>query len=189
MNHQGTKRIETARLVLRPMTLEDSPAMYRNWASQEEVTRYLRWPTHESEEVTRRVLQSWVKSYGEKNFYQWGIAWRENPGEVLGTISVVEQDDRVGVLHIGYCIGKAFWGQGITSEAFQGILPFLFEEVGTLRIEAQHDPRNPRSGHVMKSCGLTYEGTFRQRDWNNQGICDASMYALLASDYQKQKKD
>ena len=50
------------------------------------------------------------------------------------------------------------------------------------RIESRHDPRNPNSGRVMKKCGMIYEGTLRQSDRNNQGICDASYYAILASD-------
>lgn len=41
MKHQGTKTIETPRLILRRFTLEDAPAMYRNWASDPEVTKFL----------------------------------------------------------------------------------------------------------------------------------------------------
>lgn len=49
--------------------------------------------------------------------------------------------------------------------------------------KSRHDPRNPNSGKVMLKCGLTFEGTLRNADINNQGICDASMYALLKEDY------
>jgi ribosomal-protein-alanine N-acetyltransferase len=51
------------------------------------------------------------------------------------------------------------------------------------RIEARHDPRNHNSGKVMAKCGLKYEGTHRESDWNNQGRCDSAMYAILAKDY------
>ena len=47
------------------------------------------------------------------------------------------------------------------------------------RIEARHDPRNPASGAVMRKCGMTFEGTLRRSDWNNQGLCDASYYAII----------
>ncbi len=36
---------------------------------------------------------------------------------------------------------------------------YLFEEVGVLRLESRHDPKNPYSGEVMKNCGMRYEGT------------------------------
>jgi len=32
-------------------------------------------------------------------------------------------------------------------------------------------------------CGMIYEGTMRQSDVNNQGICDAARYAILAEEY------
>ena len=60
MNHQGTKMIETPRLILRRFTIEDVPAMYRNWASDPKVTKYLTWPTHENPEVSRQVLLDWT---------------------------------------------------------------------------------------------------------------------------------
>ena len=59
-------------------------------------------------------------------------------------------------------------------------MDFFFDEVGVNRVESRHDPNNPNSGAVMRKCGMTFEGTLRQSDWNNQGICDASWYALLA---------
>lgn len=39
----------------------------------------------------------------------------------------------------------------------------------------------------MKKCKMKYEGTMRKADINNQGICDYSMYALLAEDYIKEE--
>ena len=58
MKHLGTKTIETRRLVLRRFTLSDAEPMYRNWASDPEVTRYLLWPAHESEEETKGILKA-----------------------------------------------------------------------------------------------------------------------------------
>lgn len=57
MKHLGTKTIETRRLVLRKFTLSDAEPMYRNWASDPEVTRYLLWPAHESEEENKRYFE------------------------------------------------------------------------------------------------------------------------------------
>lgn len=91
-------------------------------------------------------------------------------------------DEQTSMVHIGYCIGKAWWHQGITSEALKAVIDFLFDVVDVKRIESRHDPRNPNSGGVMKKCGMKYEGTLRSSDWNNQGICDACYYALLKSE-------
>jgi ribosomal-protein-alanine N-acetyltransferase len=63
------------------------------------------------------------------------------------------------------------------------LVRFFFEDVGLKRVDAHHDPRNPASGKVMQKAGMTYEGTLRQADKNNQGICDSVVYAILACDY------
>jgi ribosomal-protein-alanine N-acetyltransferase len=125
-----------------------------------------------------------MQSYAKPSFYLWAIELKAI-GEPIGSISVVDQNERLNMVHIGYCIGSNWWRQGIVSEAFAAIIPFLFDEVKTNRIEARHDPNNPNSGKVMLKCGLQYEGTHRQADWSNQGIVDTAMYGLLVEDYYK----
>lgn len=184
MEHKGTITIDTDRLILRKFTVEDIPAAYQNWTSDEKVTEFLRWPTHSDIRVTERVLKDWIAEYQKNDFYQWAIVLKEI-NEPIGTISVVDMDEQTEKVHIGYCIGSKWWNLGITSEAFAGIIPFFFEEVGVKRIESQHDPENSNSGKVMKKCGLIYEGTLRKADWSNKGIVDVCMYGILAEDYYK----
>ncbi|MBQ7921238.1 MAG: GNAT family N-acetyltransferase [Clostridia bacterium] len=183
MNHKGTKTIETDRLVLRAFTMNDADAMFRNWESDPEVTEFLRWKTASSITETKQVLGEWVRGYEDPDFYQWAIVLKEI-GEPIGSISVVGKNEKLDIVHIGYCIGSRWWRRGYTSEAFQAIIPFFFTEVGVNRIESQHDPNNPNSGLVMQKCGLRYEGTLRQADWNNKGIVDACMYSLLRSEWE-----
>ncbi|MFV0402105.1 MAG: GNAT family N-acetyltransferase [Oscillospiraceae bacterium] len=183
MEHIGTQIIETERLILRPVRMEDAPAAYRNWCSDNEVTKNLMWPTHTSVEVTEKVLADWVAAYEKKDFYLWVIELKEL-GEPIGTISAVKQDDHTKMVHIGYCIGKSWWNKGITSEALAAVMDFFFRQVGVNRIESRHNPLNPNSGKVMMHCGMRYEGTLRQADWDNSGICDTSYYAILAEEFE-----
>lgn len=182
MNHKGTKTIETERLILRKFTKDDIGPVYNNWTSDEAVTKYLRWPTHKDMSVTEKVINEWTAAYENPSYYQWAIELK-SIGKPIGAISVVDMNEKLDIVHIGYCIGGKWWHKGITSEAFSAIIPFLFEEVGVNRIETQHDPNNPHSGNVMKKCGLKYEGTLRQADFNNQGVVDACMYSLLREEY------
>lgn len=183
MTHKGTEIIETERLLLRPFTEDDAAPSFNNWTNDERVTEFLSWSPHGSIEVTQSTFKKWIDSYENDDFYQWAITFKENDEEPIGTISVVDKNEKLNSVNIGYCVGSKWWHQGITSEAFSGIIPFLFDEVKVNRIESQHDPRNPHSGKVMVKCGLTYEGTLRQADWSNKGIIDASIYSLIAEDY------
>jgi len=184
LKHLGTRTIETERLILRRYKIEDAQAMYDNWASDPEVTKYLTWPTYTSVEPAKAIISEWVAAYENDDFYQWTIVLKENGEEPIGSISVVDKDDRIMKAEIGYCLSRRFWHRGIMSEALKAVIGYMIEQVGMNRVEARHDTNNPNSGAVMKKCGMKYEGTNRQADWNNQGICDAARYAILAGEWQ-----
>lgn len=182
MNHIGTQRIETERLRLRPFAMEDVEPMFRNWASDSKVTRFLTWPAHENMEVSGRVIQSWMERADDPGWYQWAIELK-NLDEPVGSIAAVKLDEETETVTIGYCIGRSWWGMGITAEALRAVIAFFFNQVGANRVNAYHDPRNPNSGKVMMKCGMTYEGTLRAAGINNQGLCDESWYSILRSEY------
>ena len=184
LTHKGTQTIETSRLILRRAVREDAEAMFRNWASDPEVTKYLTWPTYEKVETAYQILDLWASEYEKSDYYQWMIVLKEL-GEPIGSISVVRQNDRVEEAEIGYCIGSRWWHRGIVSEALTAIIEYLFAKVGMNRVAARHDPNNPHSGGVMRKCGMKYEGTHRACDRNNQGICDAAQYAILRDEWKK----
>ena len=181
MKHIGTQTIETERLILRRFTLEDAPAVFANYASDENVTRYMAWDRHETVADSEKVLTQWVQDYEKPDFYEWAIVWKEL-GQPIGNIEVLSVDDYVQKANLGYSIGTAYWGKGIMPEALKAVIDFLFDEVGLNRVEACHDSRNPNSGKVMRKCGMTHEGTFRQWAWTNAGICDTCNYGILKSD-------
>ena len=182
MHHLGTKTLETDRLILRPYASADAPHMFKNWANDPEVTKFLTWQPHASEADSLEYIHS--IDYADPTVYSWGIELKAL-GQVVGGISMVHADDKVEMVHVGYCIGPNWWHTGIMSEAFAAVIRFFFEEVGVNRIEARHDTNNPNSGKVMQKCGLIYEGTHRRSDLNNQGINDSAWYAILREDYLK----
>ncbi len=182
MKNCGTQRIETDRLILRRYVIEDADAMYKNWASDSEVTKFLTWQPHSSVDVSRGIIENWLKEYSDEKYYQWAIVLKDNGNEPIGDISVGQMNEDISMVHIGYCLGRAWWRRGIMSEALKAVMDFMFDTVEVNRVESRHDPMNPNSGKVMQKCGMKYEGTLRSADRNNQGICDACYYALLRSE-------
>ena len=156
--------------------------MFRNWASDPEVTKFLTWPPHGNVGISRAVIGSWLQGYEKDDYYQWMITVKDEGDDPIGSISVVDLDERAECLEIGYCIGRKWWHKGIMSEALDAAIRFLIFQVGASRITARHDTNNPNSGAVMRKCGMRYEGTSRRSDRNNQGICDTDHYAILRED-------
>ena len=129
MRHTGTITLETPRLILRRFAAGDAAAMYRNWASDPEVTRFLTWPPHESLAVSEQVLADWIHGYDDPRQYQWAIVPR-SVGEPIGSISIVKINDDIDEIQMGYCIGQKWWHQGYTSEALEAVIRFAFTELG-----------------------------------------------------------
>lgn len=70
MKCTGIKTYETERLVLRPFTENDAEALFNNWASDDEVTKYLTWPTHSSVEESREYVNYCIQQYSTSSCYQ-----------------------------------------------------------------------------------------------------------------------
>lgn len=187
MKHLGTKSLETPHLFIRPFKLEYAKDMYQNWANDNEVTKFLTWQPHKDIAESEELTKGWIESYKNDDYYLWAIVLKEID-QAIGSISVVNKNDKINMVTIGYCIGKKWWGEGIMTETLSEVIRFFFEEVGINRIELAHDPHNPASGKVMQKCGLINEGTLRQADINNQGLCDLCIHSILAEDYFKNKK-
>ena len=180
MTHQGTKTIQTERLTLRRFVHEDADAMFQTWASDPRVTRHLTWEPHASVDVTRKILDGWCALYANPAYYHWGIVYN---GQLVGGISVVRQNEHDEAAELGYCIGHDFWGLGITAEAAQAVIRYLFLEVGVHRISIRHATDNPASGRVATKCGMRFEGVLRGAGKVANGrFVDTAVHAILRED-------
>lgn len=183
LKHAGTKIIETERLILRQFKEEDAYDMFNNWASDDIVTRYVSWQTHSDIEVSKNLLKMWSAEYSSQENYNWAIEIKENRS-VVGSIGLMNIDNNIENCEVGYCIGRAFWNKGITTEAFLAVINFAFKEVVFERITGRHHVDNVASGRVMEKCGLQYEGTLRKIHKINSGsLVDCKYYSILKEEY------
>ena len=113
MRHCGTQILETGRLLLRPLSINDAEMMFGNWACDPEVARYLRWQPHRSWAETAEYLNEAAGHYAEPEFYQWGIEEKVS-GALIGSISLARGEadpgwpaacERLGIKY--YVIGDA----------------------------------------------------------------------------------
>ncbi len=185
LNHMGTVRLETERLILRPTSITDAEQMYNNWASDPEVTKYLFWKPHADIEVTKGVLANWDKENERLDYYHWGIVVKET-GQIIGAGGTLGINEKHHSTDLGYCISRAYWGKGYMSEAVAAMITYLFNTVGLNRIAASHDTENVGSGRVMQKCGMTFEGIQRQAHFCvRRGFYDSACYAILKTDFEK----
>lgn len=101
-------------------------------------------------------------------------------GEAVGCVTVTLGTD-VGrrSAELGYWLGRAWWGQGIMTEAVGRMCRLAFSVWDILRIQAEVFAPNTGSRRVLEKAGFTLEGTRRAAVYKNGQVTDACVYALL----------
>ncbi|MDF2988926.1 MAG: family acetyltransferase [Eubacterium sp.] len=176
LNHKGTVPLETDRLLLRALTQKDAEKVYKNWTSNTEVTRFLRWDAHTSVEVTKDWIKCCEESSKNAAFYDWGIILKETC-EPVGSISAFIGEDP-NRYEVGYVLAKKYWNKGIVSEALKRVLEFLHIEVGIKNFYALHAVGNPASGAVMLHAGFKYVGEGIYKSFNGLKEFQSKVYFL-----------
>jgi ribosomal-protein-alanine N-acetyltransferase len=166
--------LTTDRLVLRPFTIEDAPAVQRLAGEREIALNTLLIPHPYPE----GAADEWIQGHNDKSDnHIFAIAPR-NGGEVMGAIGLhVERNhDRA---EIGYWLGVPYWGNGYVTEAARAVVGYAFDDVGVNRVFAAHFRRNPASGKVLQKIGMQREGTMRQHlvKWGEH--VDVECYGIL----------
>ena len=169
-------KIETERLILRPITESDAEDIYA-YSQNEHVGINAGWKPHENIEETREVMK--VVFLNQE--FVFGMVLKET-GKLFGSIGLIPDPKRQNdsTRMIGYAIGENYWGNGFTTEAVLALLRFGFEELNLALISAYCYPSNDRSKNVLKKCGFQYEGRLRLAEKRYDGaVLDNECYAII----------
>lgn len=147
------KTIKTERLTLRAVTEADTQAIFDNWASDPEVTRYMTWNPHRSVEDTRMIMDYWLSEYSKPDCFRWVIV-PDGEQEPIGMIDVVGYEED-GTAIVGYCESRKYWNRGYMTEALIAVVPVIFEG-GCKRIKISAVDENKGSNRVIQKAGFTY---------------------------------
>lgn len=143
------KQIYTERLHLRKLKEEDAKEALIV-LGDDEVTKFLPMFHLQTLEDAKVYCKEVIKECEEKNC-QYYVITRKDDDRMIGYIHVGGPDS----YDFGYALHKAYWHQGIVSEAALAVLEQLKQE-GLPYVTATHDINNPRSGEVMKRLGMKY---------------------------------
>ncbi len=152
-------RLETERLVLRPVTYDDVPAIHE-YCSDPDVARYTAWRPHESLLVTQAYVGAVQDQYRRDEPSPWGVEHREQRS-LIGTCGFVARTPEHHRAEIGYTLARSYWGQGLMTEAVHAVIAYAFTNLDVNRIEAICDAENLASARVLEKSGLTFEGILR----------------------------
>lgn len=171
--------LETPRLLLRQLTIADINAIEK-FTTDDEVTVFLTWDTHQSLNETEAFLNELLKKY-EHGSLIWGIMVKEND-RLVGIIEFSEYRRDEKIAEMSCVIAKSYWGNDYASEATQALIRYGFSELKLERIQASYFSENISSERVLQKAGLFYEGTQRRGKFAKGHYHDVKLYAILRSD-------
>jgi 8-oxo-dGTP diphosphatase len=149
-------RIESDRLLLRPLRLEDAPEIQR-MAAEWEVARYTANIPHPYEPG---MAEAWIKSHRDDFEIVFAIERRQD-GAFVGCIGL-EPDMATREAEFGYWIGMPYWGAGYATEALSALVDHVFATSEIDRVRAAAMPDNRASIRVQEKVGLRYVGVKSQ---------------------------
>lgn len=183
----GTRKetiLETARLLLRPLKLEDAPVVSQLAGRREIADTTISIPHPYSEAQAREWIAGHPGPKGTDKEIVFAITLKAN-GQLVGAIGLRVIDQEHSQAEMGFWVAVGAWGKGYASEAATALLRFGFEELQLNRIYAHHMVRNPASGRVLEKIGMKREGLLRQRVRKWGVFEDVVLLAILRQDWAK----
>ncbi|MGK9045530.1 GNAT family N-acetyltransferase [Mammaliicoccus vitulinus] len=173
--------METERLILRPVSLDDTASLYE-YASNIENTSHV-YPTHLSTEETKEVIANY---YLKAPLGKYGIVLKEE-NKLIGTIDLrIESAHKRG--EIGYVLNLNYAGKGYMTEAGLQLLNLAFDKLKLNQVKALHSTINPKSGQVMKRLGMKKIGVMPKNRIHKEKIVDDAIYVITNTEYEEMKK-
>ncbi|MBX3082229.1 MAG: GNAT family N-acetyltransferase [Anaerolineae bacterium] len=173
--------LTTARLHLRQIQLSDADDFF-GILSDEETTRYYGHPPHRTIEDTRALIHRLHAFFNRQEAIRWGVTLRGDD-RLIGSCSLFHFDDGYNRAETGYELNRAYWGQGMMTEAMTALLDYGFENMELHRIEAIIDIANERSKGLLLKLGFTYEGNLRERYDMGTSLEDEHYFGLLRREW------
>ena len=174
--------LTTKRLLLRQIQPRDAEALFAILSDLEVMEFYGHEP-HQSLADTQNLIGHIQTHYAQREAIRWGITL-QGEERLLGSCSL-HFDSGFHRAETGYELNRAYWGQGITSEAMSAILTYGFTELGLHRVEAIIDLVNERSKGLLLKLGFTYEGNLRQRYFFQNRFEDEHYFGLLKDEWHR----
>lgn len=168
--------MDSSRISLRPFKLSDADD-FLAWASDDKVTRYLRWKTISSREEALAYIQQVAIPH----------PWRHSiclHNRSIGYVSIRPEsgEDRHRA-HMGYAVGSEYWGLGIATAALKMAIPRVFEAFPfVVRLEALVEEENAGSQRVLEKVGFVREAFLRKYCFNKGEIRDMFIYSFLRTE-------
>ena len=155
-----TPSIETARLFLKPLQLEDSvqvQLLFGQWEVVQYLTDSVAWPfpAGAAHAYYRDVALPAIERGDE---WHWTLRLKEDPSKIIGSIALLRGDRN----NRGFWMGVRWRRRGLMTEAVEATTKFWFETLGFVLLRAPKASENIASVRISVKTGMRLESRQEQ---------------------------
>lgn len=140
-------RIETERLILKPLTYVDAPSVFL-WMSDPEVNRFMQYSLYSDV----KQVEKWIVSLTPSD-HVFGFFLKE--GTLIGAGSIRYQE-KTKAYNLGYNLNRDYWGKGFATEAAKALIGWAHDVLHAHRFVVEHAAENIASEKVTLKCGFVF---------------------------------
>ncbi len=174
--------IETRRLILRPINLDDINEIFE-YRSDREVNKYQGWIPATLNDVEAFIGKISKQINEAGTWFQFVIIEKETQ-KIIGDLGVHFFDSDNKQAEIGCTLNKKFHNKGYATESVKSIIAYLFNELNKHRIITTIDPENINSIRLVERIGFRKEAHFVESLFINGKWVDDLLYAMIEKDWQ-----
>jgi RimJ/RimL family protein N-acetyltransferase len=181
--------VHTARLLLRQLGREDTPALLE-YRSLPEVCRWVPFERMNAQTVAARLQGPWAATSleAEGDVLTLGVE-AATTGEVIGDVMLRWLSAEHSCGELGYVFHPAFAGQGYAAEAAHAVLHLAFDDMALHRVIARIDARNVASVGVATRLGMRQEAHLVENERFKGEWSDELDFGLLEREWLAQHRD
>ena len=148
------EKINTRRLHLRSPAAADASVVFKAYAQDPLVCRYMIWAPHKAEATTLEFIESCVEAWkvGSRLAY---VITEHGSNAAIGMLEARVQSTTVD---LGYVLARSSWGHGFMPEAIELLATTVLTTPGFVRVQATCDTENHPSQRALEKAGFLREG-------------------------------
>jgi len=176
----------TERLTLRRLEHSDAAALLMVYGDENNA-RFEFGSAWAPEQIEDLIVSQSDVCFGDPGISFVLAAIETETGALIGAIQITinSVEDQQGEL--GFAFNSNFGGRGLATEAVNATLGYGFQTMGLHRIFAGVDTRNERSWKLMERIGMRREAHFVHANLGGEEWIDDYTYAILETEWHKQK--
>jgi ribosomal-protein-alanine N-acetyltransferase len=152
-----TPTLETPRLILRPLALEDAAQIqqiFPRWEIVQYLNAVVPWP-YPPDGAVSYIRQRALPAMARGDEWHWTLRRKEEPGRILGAIGLIRGDRD----HRGFWLAPEWHGQGLMTEAVIAVNDYWFDVLGFPVLRAPKAVANVASRRISEKTGMRLIGT------------------------------